>query len=571
MCSVGYYGHTTQRKCLKCDDSCRTCADGISPNRCTSCPDAKYLLNEKCLDSCTSNHTATMPLIRLAGNRPVETEGRVELNVDGKWKTLCGYNMNLRLANVICRQLGLGYAISYDRNSKYGPGKGQVVNDYYNCTGNELNVFRCFIGNEGTRRVEELPEEPALPYRYRYPRYCYGHSKDAGVSCSKLPLIIPGNRCVGNCPNASFKSAKDTCFPCNRRCEKCVGDKDICRSCRAGFFLKESLCISSCGYKKYGDLETRTCKNCDSSVCTSCYNGRSPRNCSVCKNSLVSNDGNCIKSCGEVKKLRMGSKCVTKCGDKTYKNATGDNCLRCTFPHTWDRKIKKCIVCPERCGLFSCTRVNGTDYAICNKCNEGYFLSADKTSCLPCLKTCASCNVTSSKCTSCNNPLYLRDSSCVKNCTVGFVETDMTGRRKCVKQCSNGFFLNSTTSKCEACNSSCVTCNFNKDNCVTCGPERYLQCAVNQEKGCPANSTTCVAKCSRGFFLDSSKTKCIKCDPSCATCVNETTLCTSCKPPLRYLKGSKCYSNCSGEYTSTFSAKIRLANGRDAMEGRVEV
>lgn len=563
MCSEGYYGHKTQRKCLKCDKSCRTCANGISPNRCTSCPDSKYLFDEKCLDKCNQSQVATVPLIRLAGSRPVNNEGRVEVYIDGTWKTLCGYHMSLVLANVICRQLSMGYAISYDTKAKFGRGTGSVFNGFFNCKGKETSVFQCSLGYDP---IGPWRWPPSTRYRYRR---CYGHSRDVGVSCSKLPTQAVGNQCVTVCPEYFYKSTKNTCMPCNNRCKKCK-DRNTCYTCKEEFFLKEKVCVESCGYKMYGDLDSRECKDCDMKVCKSCNNWYSNKNCSACQNSLISNDGNCIKSCSDVKKYQSGSKCVTECPNHYYKNTTGDNCVYCRFPHKWDQNLKKCILCPDNCDRYSCQRLNGTSSAICNKCAQGYFLLSDKKTCSKCASSCKSCNATATQCTSCTMPLYLRHSACVQKCEGGY-EQVRNGGRECVKPCSTGYFLNSTTNKCDKCNSSCLTCKSNKDNCETCPANKYLQCALTQVQKCPSFSNTCVRSCSRGFFLEPNKIRCSKCDPSCATCVNTTTLCTSCKPPLAYLRGTSCSSNCSGLYKSKFSTKIRLVGGRSAFEGRVEV
>lgn len=564
-CNEGYYGHTMQRKCLKCHESCRTCADGTSPNRCTGCPDTKYLSNGACVAECSSESVAMVPLVRLAGNGGSAREGRLELNLDGTWKTFCGYNMHLNLANVICRQLGMGYAVSFDTRAKFGQGKGSMSNEYFNCNGKETDVFQC------SRDSRPRPRPYHRPYQFRRtvipPPYgrCYGHGRDAGVTCSKTRSEAAGNKCIRTCPETFYKAAKDTCMPCHYRCKKCSSDKNKCYKCREGYFLKDTLCVSSCGYKMYGHIPTQECRSCNMTACRACFDGASPTNCSICPEPFISDEGRCVKSCAP-DKYRKNSRCVEECGAFSYKNATGYNCIPCYHPHTWDTKANKCIVCPANCGRFSCKRVNGTDNAICNRCNMGYYLLSDQTTCVKCAPSCQACNVSSTQCTACRMPLYLRDSKCVQNCTDRY-EQMRNGSRECVKNCSVGYFLNTTTNKCDKCNSSCLTCKNNKDSCDTCRINSYLQCAG---KNC-LQANTCVRTCSRGFYLDSSHPTCNKCNSSCATCANETTLCTSCKPPFPFLRGTTCSSNCSGEYKSKFSTKIRLVGGRYAFEGRIEV
>ena len=46
--------------------------------------------------------------------------GRVEVKVNNKWYGVCGLAFQIRAAEVICRELGLGYAKRAFSSSSYG-------------------------------------------------------------------------------------------------------------------------------------------------------------------------------------------------------------------------------------------------------------------------------------------------------------------------------------------------------------------------------------------------------------------------------------------------------------------
>ena len=89
--------------------------------------------------------------------------GRVELWQDGQWGTVCDDDWDLSDANIVCAQLGCGYAVmATGQDGRFGPGKGSILLDDLNCTGHEGNLWEC-------------------PTR-KGPDDC-GHKEDAGVVC----------------------------------------------------------------------------------------------------------------------------------------------------------------------------------------------------------------------------------------------------------------------------------------------------------------------------------------------------------------------------------------------------
>uniref|UniRef100_A0A8V0ZYT8 SRCR domain-containing protein n=1 Tax=Gallus gallus TaxID=9031 RepID=A0A8V0ZYT8_CHICK len=105
--------------------------------------------------------------------------GRVELYHDGIWGTICDDNWDLSDANVVCRQLGCGYAIKALNSAHYGVGSGQIWLDDVNCTGSESNIWACPSSVWGHHNCQ--------------------HKEDAGVLCSEfLSLrLANGSGCAG--------------------------------------------------------------------------------------------------------------------------------------------------------------------------------------------------------------------------------------------------------------------------------------------------------------------------------------------------------------------------------------
>uniref|UniRef100_UPI0037E99B42 T-cell differentiation antigen CD6-like isoform X2 n=1 Tax=Semicossyphus pulcher TaxID=241346 RepID=UPI0037E99B42 len=135
--------------------------------------------------------------VRLAGGSD-RCNGRVELWRNGRWGTVCDDQWDLRDADVVCAQLGCGYAISVTgQGGSFPMGRGPVHLDELNCTGKEENLWACPAAQDESD--------------------C-GHKEDAGVVCSEMKAIrLTGglDRCSGKVEvhrNGSWGTLCDNCW-----------------------------------------------------------------------------------------------------------------------------------------------------------------------------------------------------------------------------------------------------------------------------------------------------------------------------------------------------------------------
>lgn len=69
--------------------------------------------------------------------------GRVEVLYQGTWGTVCDDLWDLNEAEVVCRQLRCGRAISALGKAHFGPGPGEILLDNLQCAGVERFLGQC--------------------------------------------------------------------------------------------------------------------------------------------------------------------------------------------------------------------------------------------------------------------------------------------------------------------------------------------------------------------------------------------------------------------------------------------
>ena len=76
-------------------------------------------------------------------NGSSQCEGQVEMNISGRWRALRASHWSLANANVVCRQLGCGVAISTPGGPHLVEGGDRISTARFHCSGAESFLCSC--------------------------------------------------------------------------------------------------------------------------------------------------------------------------------------------------------------------------------------------------------------------------------------------------------------------------------------------------------------------------------------------------------------------------------------------
>ncbi|XP_049330416.1 deleted in malignant brain tumors 1 protein-like isoform X14 [Astyanax mexicanus] len=129
--------------------------------------------------TCSGTSNTVHSSIRLVGSG-VDCAGRLEVFHSGSWGTVSDELWDIEDAQVVCRQLQCGVALSapVPVPARFGSGTGPIWLNEVECEGNEVSLWNC--------RYQLCGEDEC------------GHKDDVGVVCSEhIPLRLRGG--VGSC------------------------------------------------------------------------------------------------------------------------------------------------------------------------------------------------------------------------------------------------------------------------------------------------------------------------------------------------------------------------------------
>ena len=89
--------------------------------------------------------------------------GRVEIQHNSQWGTVCDDDWDMNDAEVVCRQMGCGRAVSAPHSAHFGRGSEPTWLDNVGCSGTERYLTQCSHRGFGVENC--------------------GHHEDAGVVC----------------------------------------------------------------------------------------------------------------------------------------------------------------------------------------------------------------------------------------------------------------------------------------------------------------------------------------------------------------------------------------------------
>ena len=262
------------------------------------------------------------------------------------------------------------------------------------------------------------------------------------------------------------------------------------------------------------DPSCNGCTGPSANECSGCYSGKylkvDDNTCTDCTSpgyyivSVTQTCELCDTSC-ETCSGSAATNCLT-CYTGQYLLAANNSCVSCDVDGYYqDTLAQTCDECDT-----SCQTCSGSAATSCLSCPTGKYLLASNNSCVSCdvdgyyqdtlTQTCEACD------TSCQTCSGSSATSCL-SCYSG--KYLLTANNSCVSCNINGYYQDTIAQTCNTCDSSCETCNgATVTNCLSCDTGKYLL----------ATNNSCVSCDVDGYYQDTLTQTCNVCDPDCQTC-----------------------------------------------------
>lgn len=498
-CEDGFF--VSIGECKPCSKSCQTCSE--LAEICTSCKVGSKLVGASCESECIDNcETCKFPCSKCSDGFYSDQGQCIKCNVN--CKTCSSFSTR-------CDSCFKGYGLIYSTCEKSCI--DHCLSCDSPCTMCETNYYLfngvCIKCDVACSMCNDLGPDHCLECAIGYHKKNGVCKEDCQENCKSCDE--PCSEC-----NIGYFNYLQGCQKCASSCKTCQSLYDKCTSCLIGYGLIDYKCVIGCsdhcsscdspctkcedGYISILGI----CKECEGN-CLTCQT--TPEKCLSCKFGFTLQGTECISSC-----IEHCTTCNYPCliCSPGYTSLNGA-CISCpTGCSTCSSDLQECYSCEEdyeyahtTCSKICLPFCKSCDNP-CTTCQPGYL--SDFGKCVPCEYPCTSCIDSTHKCTSCPALYTLSDFTCHTSC--------LQHCKSCDDPCSTceaGFLV--FKGVCEKCHLTCQTCASSPDLCTSCPEGTKLlnsKCINDCDPYCIDCSNPCQV-CHAGFKLKSHK---------CAPCPN---------------------------------------------------
>ncbi|EAR91957.3 variant specific surface protein S2, putative (macronuclear) [Tetrahymena thermophila SB210] len=463
LCSEsGYYADSINNKCIQCDNNCSTCD---STNNCTSCNSGYFLLTISNTNSCVScsgpgyyGDTTSKLCIKCQNNCQACDSSNSCISCINGYFLLTSSNSN---QCVDCS--GPGYygdpssqkciqCSNYCQTCDSTNSCTSCITGYYLLSMNGINT--CVTCN-GLGYYKQVITQTCI----KCPNNCL--TCDQKGSCTQCMQFY--------FQNLNAQKIYD-CQACNSDCYSCNGNtnKD-CIQCTNSKYIDtiSKICVICDTQKNY--IQGNYCIKCDNS-CLGC-NGATNQNCLACNQGYYKDNTNSCQPCNSTTINKSQIDLLTlRCQKLIYKcqinpksglhenTAICENCQeqfilsnnQCvnTCEDLGDKFVfdynKNTCVCQN---TYPYLHVNNQDKIFCSQfIVNGYYCNSNNI-CYECNKNCLQCS-DSRTCIQCNQNYFLWQNQCLEQCPNNMTETvDSSGNLK-MCACEQGYFYSTQAQQC---------------------------------------------------------------------------------------------------------------------------